>query len=159
MLFVTNRTPVQSARSRTNRNISFDYQNTAVSQYLYFCERNGANDYTEIKSKAFFKRLKGLPEKVQLLLYVHGFNNNMEPDVFSNAQSLQALMDAQSPGLVHVVPLFGPATMMPPSHLPMTTGTIRTPPMPAVWRLHACWVNSTIGAATKPSRRNPVCAA
>ncbi|MDO3387242.1 alpha/beta hydrolase [Gilvimarinus sp. SDUM040013] len=108
MLFVTNRTPVQSARSRTNRNISFDYQNTAVSQYLYFCERNGKDDYTEIKSKAFFQRLKALPEKVQLLLYVHGFNNNMEPDVFSNAQTLQQLMDAQSPGLVQVVPLIWP---------------------------------------------------
>ncbi|MBU2886784.1 alpha/beta hydrolase [Gilvimarinus agarilyticus] len=108
MLFVTNRTPEQSARSRTNRNISFDYQNTAVSQYLYFCERTGQDQYTEIKSKAFFGRLKQLPEKVQLLLYVHGFNNNMEPDVFTNAERLQRLMDAHSPELVLVVPLIWP---------------------------------------------------
>lgn len=108
MLFVTNRTPEQSARSRTNRHISFNYQNTAVSQYLYFCERNGAHDYTEIKSPAFFQRLKQLPDKVQLLLYVHGFNNNMEPDIFENAMALQQLFDANSPGLVFVVPLIWP---------------------------------------------------
>ncbi len=109
MLFVTNRTPRQSARSRVNRKISFNYQNTAVSQFLYFCERKSPGEYVEILSRNFFARLKSdLPPETQLLLYIHGFNCNMEPDVFAEATALQQLMDQNSPGLVHVVPLIWP---------------------------------------------------
>jgi len=108
MLFITNRTPRQSARSRKNRNISFDYGNTAVSQFLYFCERNNKDDYREIMSKAFFQRLKELPDSTQLLFYIHGFNNNMEPEIFENAGKLQALVNAQSTELVYVIPVIWP---------------------------------------------------
>ncbi|WP_394200565.1 hypothetical protein [Shewanella waksmanii] len=108
MLFITSRTPKQSAKSKLNRSISFDSQNTAVAQYLYFCERHGESQYTEIKSPELFARLKALPENTQLLFYIHGFNNNMESDIFPNAEKLQQLMDNERPGLVHVVPLIWP---------------------------------------------------
>jgi hypothetical protein len=54
MLFATNRTPKQSARTKTSRKISFDMQNTGVQQDMYFCKRNGIDDYSEIGGKAFF---------------------------------------------------------------------------------------------------------
>lgn len=108
MLFITNRTPKQSPRSKRGRKISFDYNNTSVSQNLYFCERNGKDDYTEVMSASFFEKLKALPTETQLLFFVHGFNNNMEPSIFDNSQKLQALMNDQSPSLVYVVPIIWP---------------------------------------------------
>ena len=109
MLFVTNRTPQQSSRSRPNRKISFDLQNTSASQNLYFCERLGENDYIEICSQPFFARLKALPIGAQILLYIHGFNNTGEAAVFPNANRLQELIDQEGDkNLVHVVPLIWP---------------------------------------------------
>ncbi|SHG78575.1 alpha/beta hydrolase [Ferrimonas marina] len=110
MLFVTNRTPRQSERTRTNRPIDFPLQNTSVSQNLYFCRRNGPDDYTEIGSPAFFAELKELSDpKTQVLLYIHGFNNTFESEIFPNAQQLQSLFDQHGgKGLVHVVPLIWP---------------------------------------------------
>ncbi|MCP3890200.1 MAG: alpha/beta hydrolase [Desulfobulbaceae bacterium] len=108
MLFITNRTPKQSAKSKRGRKISFDYQNTAAAQHLYFCERHDNDDYIEVKSEGFFQTLKDLPDETQLLFYLHGFNNNMEPDIFKNTEKLQALMDIVYPNLVYVVPLIWP---------------------------------------------------
>lgn len=112
MLFITNRTPNESAKTTATdlgRSISFDYQNTTASQSLYFCERQSKNNYVEIGSQPFFKSLKEITNQdTQLLLYIHGFNNNMEPDVFGNARKLQKLFDAKQKGLVLVVPLIWP---------------------------------------------------
>ncbi|EHK0033718.1 alpha/beta hydrolase [Vibrio parahaemolyticus] len=108
MLFITNRTPRQSAKSRRGRNLSFDYNNVSVSQNLYFCERKSKHDYVEILSNDFFERLKDLPNETQLLFYIHGFNNNMEGDIFDNTEKLQQLMDKQSQSLVYVIPLIWP---------------------------------------------------
>ncbi|WP_371376134.1 alpha/beta hydrolase [Thalassotalea aquiviva] len=108
MLFITNRTPKQSQRSRKGRKISFNYDNTTVSQSLYFCFREDINQYTEIMSPAFFQTLKELPENTQLLFYLHGFNNNMEPDVFQNAAKLQDLLNRTTPDLVYVIPIIWP---------------------------------------------------
>jgi esterase/lipase superfamily enzyme len=110
MLFVTNRTPRQSPRSRRNRRISFDLDNTAVSQYLYFCERQGVGDYLEIMHEAFFERLRDLSSrKTEVLLYIHGFNNTPEESIFPKAQRLQALLDEHAGvDAFHVVPLIWP---------------------------------------------------
>ncbi len=116
MLFATNRTPRQSPRTRVNRSIAFDPQNTAAAQHMFFCERNDATDYTEVGSKAFFERLRDLPGDTQVLLYIHGFNSPLEEIVFPRAERLQALMDQQADAdgqgnggtHVHVVPLIWP---------------------------------------------------
>ncbi|MCW8348148.1 alpha/beta hydrolase [Vibrio sp. ZSDZ65] len=108
MLFITNRIPIQSARSRKHRPISFNAQNTDISKWLYFCERRGKGEYVEILSSALFARLKALPAHTQILFYLHGFNNNMEPEVFERSAKLQALLDAQQPGLAFVVPIIWP---------------------------------------------------
>ena len=109
MLFVTNRTPRQSIRSKSNRNITFDLQNTTVSQNLFFCERHGADQYTEIGSSHFFRRLKALDGDQQILLYIHGFNNTPERDIFPKAARLEQLVCEESGvRLVHVVSLIWP---------------------------------------------------
>lgn len=108
MLFATNRTPKQSDKTKKGRKISFSMQNTSVRQDMYFCRRNGVDDYTEIGSKAFFQELKDLSNNTQILFYIHGFNNIGESDIFPNAEVLQNMFDELTPGLIHVVPLIWP---------------------------------------------------
>ncbi|MGB5833415.1 MAG: alpha/beta hydrolase [Thiohalocapsa sp.] len=110
MLFVTNRTPTQSPRSRRNRNISFDLNNTAISQFLYFCERKDKFRYVEVMDKAFFEKLRDLPNpKAEIVLYIHGFNNTPEANIFPKTERLQALLDAHGGrNEFHVVPLIWP---------------------------------------------------
>lgn len=109
MLFATNRTPKESVRSKKNRKISFPVQKTRPAIDMYFCQRNGEDDYIEIGSLAFFDRLKNLPATTQILLYIHGFNNTAEPDIFPNAQRLQTLIDREKgENFAYVVPLMWP---------------------------------------------------
>lgn len=111
MLFVTNRTPRQSPKSRRNRTLTFNLDNTAVSQYIYFCDRQADGTYVEIMHEAFFDRLKTEgDEKSQILLFIHGFNNTPEENIFPDAQKLQDFFDSQKSqkGHVVVVPLIWP---------------------------------------------------
>ena len=109
MLFVTNRIPRGSIKTRIGRKIRFDLDNMSVSQNLFFCERKGVEDYVEIGNQAFFSRLKELRGIKQILLYIHGFNNTGENEIFPRATHLETLINAESDGnLVHVVPLIWP---------------------------------------------------
>jgi esterase/lipase superfamily enzyme len=106
MLFITNRFPRGSIRSRTHRNFDFDLKNNAPSNSVYFCERADDGSATEVMSRPFFARIKEHPAR-HLLLYIHGFNNL--PDVvFRNAATLQALCDGQDPQSVLVIPMIWP---------------------------------------------------
>ena len=58
MLFVTNRFPTQSIRTRLGRNWSFDLDNNAASHSVFFCERDKKDKYTEVGSVAFMDDLK-----------------------------------------------------------------------------------------------------
>ena len=109
MLFVTNRTPEQSIRSRAGRRITFDLQNTSVSQNLFFCRRTDPDEYEEIGSHAFFSELKAPDGAMQVLLYIHGFNNTGEQEVFPRAKLLEDLVNKMAGrNLVQVVPLIWP---------------------------------------------------
>lgn len=110
MLFVTNRTPRQSPRSRRGRKLTFDLDNTAIAQFLYFCERVGEGEYVEIMHDNFFQKLRDLPNpNAEVLLYIHGFNNTPEKNIFPNAQRLQELLDVLGErDAFHVVPLIWP---------------------------------------------------
>ena len=111
MLFVTNRALKQSKRSRVNREVSFNLNDNEPTASVFFCERADTSDptdsYTEIGSQAFLDRLKKDPAE-QILVYIHGFNNLPEPDIFPRAEKLQSLLDAAAPQLVRVVPLIWP---------------------------------------------------
>ena len=109
MLFATNRTPKESARSKKDRNISFPVQKTRTSLDMYFCKRNGKNDYKELGSPEFFEVLKNLPGNTQVLLYIHGFNNTAESEVFPRAIKLQELINKEKgDNFAYVVPLMWP---------------------------------------------------
>ncbi len=107
MLFITNRMLKQSHRSRRNRKVTFDLDNNEASQSVFFCRRDGPDDYTEIGGTAFLEDLRGAGAE-QLLIYIHGFNNLPEPDTFPRAARLQQLFDASQANLVQVVPIIWP---------------------------------------------------
>lgn len=106
MLFVTNRFPTQSIRSRKGRNFSFDLKNNAPSNSVFFCEKGEGGDHTEIGSKELLKRMKD-SEYQQVMLFVHGFNN-MPDFIFEMAAELQKFCDQKKEKEVLVLPLIWP---------------------------------------------------
>ncbi|WP_275099779.1 alpha/beta hydrolase [Sedimenticola hydrogenitrophicus] len=106
MLFITNRFPKQSIRSRAGRKFDFDLDNNAASNSIFFCEKTGDQAYTEIGSIDFLSRLKLAPQR-QLLIYLHGFSN-LPTSVFRAVEEFQALCDEKRPDEVLVVPLIWP---------------------------------------------------
>lgn len=107
MLFITNRTPRQSPKTRIERNISFDIENNTASNSVYFCRRNGKDDYTELGSQGFMGEVRESNYQ-QILIYIHGFSNLPEPDIFPRAVKLQQLFDAEEKKLVLVIPMIWP---------------------------------------------------
>ena len=106
MLFITNRFPRQSIRTRVGRKFDFDLDNNASSNSVFYCERNARDDYSEIGSVDFLSRLKQSPCR-QLLMFIHGFSNLPE-DVFGTVEELQDLCEAGKKDEVLVVPLIWP---------------------------------------------------
>ncbi len=107
MLFLTNRVLKQSNLSRVGRSVDFDLRDTNALQSLFFCERQGPEAYAEIGSGGFLQRLKDSPAE-QVLVFIHGFNNQPEDAAFQRAEKLQQLFDQAQPGLVEVVSLVWP---------------------------------------------------
>jgi esterase/lipase superfamily enzyme len=106
MLFITNRFPEQSIRTRIGRKFNFDLDNNAASNSVFFCEHVKKKEYTEIGSIDFLQRLKG-SECRQLLVYIHGFSNLPE-EVLSAASEFQKLCDKKKPDEVLVIPIIWP---------------------------------------------------
>lgn len=107
MLFLTNREPQGSIRYKKGRKYKFDLNNNSPSNSIYCCERLGEDDYIEIGSDGLMSSLKESPAK-QILLFIHGFSNLPEPDIFPRVTQLQAYFDAKEPNLIEVVPLIWP---------------------------------------------------
>jgi esterase/lipase superfamily enzyme len=107
MLFITNREPKGSIRTRINRLYKFDLNKNAPSNSIYCCERLGEENYIEIGSAELLLRLRDSDYK-QLLFFIHGFSNLPEPDIFPRALKLQQFCDKKEPGLVQVVPMIWP---------------------------------------------------
>ena len=105
MIFITNRFPKQSIRTRIGRKFDFDLNNNAASNSVYFCERTG-NEHTEIGSIEFLNRLKNTHCR-QILIYIHGFSNLPE-DVFPAVAEFQALCDAKKKNEILVIPIIWP---------------------------------------------------
>ncbi|WP_029134196.1 alpha/beta hydrolase [Sedimenticola selenatireducens] len=106
MLFITNRFPKQSIRTRVGRKFDFNLDNNAASNSVFFCERTGDTAYTEIGSIEFLSRLKIAPYR-QVLIYIHGFSNLPE-EVFSAVEEFQKLCEKKKKQEVLVVPLIWP---------------------------------------------------
>ncbi len=106
MLFITNRFPKQSIRTRAGRNFDFDLNINAASHSVFFCQRMAEGDYTEVGSIDFLKEIKKSRFR-QILVYIHGFSNLPE-DVFSAVAEFQDLCDKSKKGEVLVIPLIWP---------------------------------------------------
>ncbi len=106
MLFITNRFPKQSIRSRTGRDFDFDLNNNGASNSVFFCERNGQDSYSEIGSLELLKKLKESSYR-QLLIYIHGFSNLPEA-AFEGAMEFQQLCDKAKQDEILVIPLIWP---------------------------------------------------
>lgn len=109
MLFITNRAinEVELARVEQDRKITFDLSNNLARQSINFCRRAGPNDFIELGSQKFMAELKNSRAE-QLLIFIHGYSNLPEPDIFPRAQALQKLFDNQRENRVQVVPIIWP---------------------------------------------------
>ena len=107
MLFITNREPKGSIKTKKGRVFKFDLEKNSPSNSVYFCARNKKNNYTEIGSTQFFSNLKTCKAQ-QLLLFIHGFSSLPEPDIFPKAKELQQLFDQKDENLVQVIPIIWP---------------------------------------------------
>mgnify|MGYP003386648901 CR=1 FL=1 len=107
MLFITNRSPRGSIRTKKGRVYKFDLNKNSPSNSIYCCERLGKDSYIEIGSDGLMSRLKENKAK-QILLFIHGFSNLPEPDIFPKAIKLQKYFDSKEPNLIEVVPLVWP---------------------------------------------------
>jgi len=106
MLFVTNRFPKGSIRTRVGRAFSFDLNNNAPSNSIFFCRRDTDGTVTEVGGLNFMSELKASPYR-QMLLYIHGYSN-MPEDVFKAAIEFQQLCESASKEEVLVVPVIWP---------------------------------------------------
>lgn len=106
MFFITNRSPKQSIRSKKNRKFDFDLDDNAPSNSMYFCQRNGKEDYIELGGLELLTALKASKYR-QILIYIHGFSNLPE-DVFTAVEEFQKLCDKKKKKEVLTVPLVWP---------------------------------------------------
>jgi esterase/lipase superfamily enzyme len=107
MLFITNREPKGSIRTKQNRAYKFDLNKNAPSNSIFCCYRNGEDDYVELGSKGFFSKIKEA-DYDQVLFYIHGFSNLPEKDIFPRTQDLQKLFNDKDPKLTLVIPIIWP---------------------------------------------------
>ncbi len=107
MLFVTNREPQGSIRTKKGRAFKFNLNINSSSNSVYFCERIEKDNYVEIGSEGLMSRLRESGAS-QLLFFIHGFSNLPEPDIFPRVEKLQGLFNAKEPNLIQVVPIIWP---------------------------------------------------
>ena len=114
MLFITNRAIRQSERSRRNRNIDFDLAATGSTSSVFYCERAGVGDYTEVMSPNLTTRIAESACR-EIVLFIHGYNvlpeghdDNGQDGAFATARALQELLDGVDHGRYFVLPLIWP---------------------------------------------------
>jgi len=114
MLFATNRVLKEGPTPKNPdgsfmlpRQVNFALENNQAEQSIYFCRRNGTNDYVEIGNRAFFSTLKESKAQ-QVLLYLHGYSNLPEAAIFPTTAQLQSMFDQKAQDQVVVVPLIWP---------------------------------------------------
>ncbi len=114
MLFITNRRFEQGPGPTLGdgdtpepRSVDFDMNDSEPASSVHFCERMNTGTYQEIYSRRLLQRLKESNAN-QILLYIHGFNNLPEDDIFPRATKLQDICDAARSEEFEVVPLIWP---------------------------------------------------
>lgn len=107
MLFITNRVIKKDRTQQLSKKFDFELSNNSSTQEIYFCIRNNAGEYEEIGSQYFFNELKHNKYQ-QILLYIHGYNNLPEDDIFPRTALLQKYFDEQHNSLIQIIPIIWP---------------------------------------------------
>lgn len=108
MFFITNRQPKGDFSEQTaGKKYDFDLDRNAPCNSVYYCQRSKKENYLEIGSLELMKRLK-LSKAKSILLFIHGFSNLPEDDIFPRVQALQDLFDKKEKNLVLVIPIIWP---------------------------------------------------
>ncbi|MEO1800516.1 MAG: hypothetical protein AAFR62_08825 [Cyanobacteria bacterium J06629_2] len=101
-LFATNRvfkqgpTPRQGDTLILPRAVDFELSNNQAEQSIYFCDRLNQDNYQEIGSWEFFRRLDE-DTATDILFYFHGYSSLPEPAAFRRTQELQQLFELTRP--------------------------------------------------------------
>ncbi len=106
MLFITNREPKGSIRTKLNRSYKFDLSKNSPSNSVYFCKNNSEDDSVELGHKAFMESIR-TNQYQQILFFIHGYNN-LPKAALQKAVTLQKLFDAKKENFVQVIPLIWP---------------------------------------------------
>ena len=106
MLFITNRVFEEGPTTDPGRKVTFDVSDGNALQSVFFCERLEDQTNIELGSVEFLNRLRA-SDADQILLYIHGFNNHPDHDIFPRAQALGALF-SQANLNIEVVPVIWP---------------------------------------------------
>lgn len=107
MLFITNRSFNEGKTSKNGRKVTFNLEDNEPSASVFFCERTKKDQYVELGSKGFLEKLRQASCK-QILLYIHGFNNLPEKDIFPRAETLQKLCDQSDKNQIEVISMIWP---------------------------------------------------
>lgn len=108
MYFITNRQPKGDfSLQKAGKKYEFDLDRNASCNSVYYCERKSKENYEELGSVALMKKLKTSKTK-NILLYIHGFSNLPEEDIFPRVDTLQKLFDEKEKNLVLVLPIIWP---------------------------------------------------
>ena len=108
MFFITNREPKgEFSKQTAGVKYDFDLDKNAPCNSVYYCTRDSKEDYLEIGSIELMKQLK-LSKAKSILLFIHGFSNLPEDDIFPRVKTLQKLFDNKEKDLVLVIPIIWP---------------------------------------------------
>jgi len=107
MLFITNRPLQEGPDTVPGRKVHFKLDNNSAEQSVYFCRRDAQDDYTEIGSQAFMQAIKD-SSAAQILIYIHGYSNLPEPNIFPRAEILQKMANKECIDSVLVIPIIWP---------------------------------------------------
>jgi esterase/lipase superfamily enzyme len=67
--------------------------NNVIASMFYYCKKREDGKLYEIQAKKFFADIKGLEGYTDIVLYIHGFNNFPDDDIFPRAEKLQEMFD------------------------------------------------------------------
>lgn len=108
MFFITNRQPKGDFSKQTSGvNYEFDLDRNASCNSVYYCERSKKGDYLELGSLELMRQLKVSKAK-NILLFIHGFSNLPEEDIFPRVKTLQKLFDEKEKDFILVIPIIWP---------------------------------------------------
>lgn len=108
MLFITNRKLLNiNGQEIYPRSISFDLETNASTNEVYFCARDDYGQYQELGSRWFFEEIRSTPYE-QILLYIHGYSNQPEDDIFTNTLLLQQYFNVKQLHKILVIPIIWP---------------------------------------------------